>query len=89
MSEPTITLYVNQIHTTSYEVKTTESAIRAALAAENVPAPETATLADIIGRGLTGYSGELVLSKLVGDASSVDDSEEWDVDDWEDGADDE
>ena len=88
MSEPTITLYVDQTVTRSYEVQTTESAIRAALATQGVAVPAGDVLADVIDRGLVGYSGELALTKLVGDTSDVDTGESWDVTDWDDDSDD-
>jgi hypothetical protein len=83
MSDVTLNIIRNE----AFTVETTESDIRAACDKHGIPCGglNLAELLDRVQRG--GYSGELVLASLAVNAEL--DSEEWELDDWDDNTDDE
>lgn len=78
-------LYVERSESHAYEVTASETDIWAALLAQDIkPDFPGETLAEVFARTNGTYPYELVLAALVGEASEVDHSETWALDDWDD-----
>lgn len=77
---------LNVIRNEAFTVETTEADIRAACDKHGIP-QEGVDLAELLDRVVRGgYSGELVLASLASNAEL--DSEEWELDGWDDHTDD-